>query len=179
MSAPVSYKPGFLRDPDAAFEALWNGLDWERRTHRRIEYWTNTLDRPYTYGSGLGARTYEPRPTHPVITEVSELLHGELGFTYEGCFLNGYENSRSGLTWHADDDDKIDHTRPIAVVTVGGGRMIQFLNKATGEKGEQFLEPGSLLLMAPGMQDTHLHQIPKVGHEVKPRISLTFRGLTA
>jgi hypothetical protein len=39
------------------------------------------------------------------------------------------------------------------------------------------LAPGSLFLMHAGMQATHEHRIPKVGHEVKPRISMTYRGL--
>lgn len=39
-----------------------------------------------------------------------------------------------------------------------------------------WLEPGSLCLMAPGMQDTHQHRIPKAGYVCGPRISLTFRG---
>jgi len=39
-----------------------------------------------------------------------------------------------------------------------------------------WLESGSLCLMAPGMQDTHLHRIPKASYICGPRISLTFRG---
>jgi alkylated DNA repair dioxygenase AlkB len=39
-----------------------------------------------------------------------------------------------------------------------------------------WLESGSLCLMAPGMQDTHQHRIPKASYECGPRISLTFRG---
>lgn len=38
------------------------------------------------------------------------------------------------------------------------------------------LQSGSLCLMAPGMQDTHEHRIPKVGAIVGERISLVFRG---
>lgn len=38
------------------------------------------------------------------------------------------------------------------------------------------LESGSLCLMAPGMQDTHQHRIPKAGFVCGERISLTFRG---
>ena len=179
MSAPVIYKPEFVKNPAEAFERLWTELAWEQRTARRLEYWTNSLDKPYTYGSGLGARTYEPRPGHEIITEISHSLREEVGFDYEGCFLNGYENARSGLSWHADDDPGINHSRPIAVVTVGAGRAIQFMDRSNGIKDEQFLEPGSLLLMKAGMQATHLHQIPKVGHAVKPRISLTYRSLVA
>jgi alkylated DNA repair dioxygenase AlkB len=104
-------------------------------------------------------------------------LEAKLGFRYAACFLNGYENERDALGWHADDSEEIDTTKPIAVITVGNGRAIQFMEKEFGEKVEVFLEPGSLLLMHSGMQQTHLHRIPKVGHKVGPRISLTYRGL--
>jgi alkylated DNA repair dioxygenase AlkB len=178
MTAPVTYIPGFVADPNAAFESLWNELDWERREFApRREYWTNTLDRPYTYGRGVGVRTYYPRAAHFWVTKISNYLHDKLGFAYEGCFLNGYETERDALGWHADDDPGIDHSRPIAVVTVGAGRAIQFMEKEGGNRVEVFLEPGSLLLMHAGMQDTHLHRIPKVGRKTDPRISLTYRGL--
>lgn len=39
-----------------------------------------------------------------------------------------------------------------------------------------WLDPGSLCLMTPGMQDTHDHRIPKASYICGPRISLTFRG---
>lgn len=176
---PVVYKPGFLSNPDEIFEALWEGLDWERREKvPRKEYWTNIFDRSYTYGSGFGERTYDARPTHPAIEAVSDALEAELGFRYEGCFLNGYKDSSDSLGPHADDDPKINHDRPIAVVTVGDGRDIECRAMNGGPKLRVFLESGSLFLMNAGMQSTHLHRIPRAGFIVKrPRISLTFRAL--
>lgn len=35
---------------------------------------------------------------------------------------------------------------------------------------------GSACIMMPGMQDTHVHRIPKASYVCGPRISLTFRG---
>lgn len=50
-----------------------------------------------------------------------------------GCFLNMYEDGTDALGWHADDDPSIDHDKPIAVVTLGQGRMIHYRGK--DEKG--------------------------------------------
>lgn len=176
----VLYKPNFINNPDELFETLWNELDWERRENvPRREYWTNIFNAPYTYGRGVGIRTYESKSSHAGIDYVRDVLSGELGFQYEACFLNGYETGTDALGPHADDDPKIDHTRPIAVVTLGDGRDIEYM--AIGDKTTKkriFLENGSLFLMKAGMQSTHLHRIPRAGHVVKrPRISLTFRGL--
>jgi len=173
------YIPNFVPDRERVFEKLWTELDWEKRSEARIEYWTNIFNRSYTYGSGIGVRTYESRKSHPDIDYVKNLLSDELKFSFEGCFLNGYETGRNALGWHADDDPNIDHNFPIAVVTVGDGRNIDFMKKDDKSSKESiFLEPGSLLLMNAGMQSTHFHRIPKAGFVVKkPRISLTFRKL--
>jgi alkylated DNA repair dioxygenase AlkB len=110
---------------------------------------------------------------------------------FEGCFLNGYESHRDWLGWHEDDDQGIDHSKPIAIVTLYGGpgvdhpRAIQFREKlgevdgkmTYGEPETLPLEQGSLCLMPAGFQSTHQHRIPKAGFECRSRISLTFRGL--
>ncbi|USN14100.1 alpha-ketoglutarate-dependent dioxygenase [Brevundimonas phage vB_BpoS-Papperlapapp] len=180
--APVVYFDDFISEPirDAAFLMLRDGLAWERReTAPRSEYWTNTFERDYTYGEGPGRRTYEARPSHPFIDVCRDQIEVEAGVRLEGCFLNLYHNGSDGLGWHADDDPKIDHNRPIAVITLGEGRDIAFKRNVKGAHPERmFLESGSLLIMRPGMQQTHLHAIPKVeGRDIGPRISLTFRGL--
>ena len=194
---PVEYDAGFINERAAGvlFETLRDGLDWEQRDAPRLEYWTNTLGRPYTYGRGAGLRTYQPHQSHPAIDMVTAALRIRLGFEYEGCFLNRYDDGSKSLGWHADDDPGIDHDYPIAVVTVGDGREIMFREQPTGDNvvviegvivpkdgshagaARMMLGPGSLLLMNAGMQQTHWHRIPKAGRVVGPRISLTFRKL--
>jgi alkylated DNA repair dioxygenase AlkB len=132
-------------------------------------------------------RNYEHRADHPLVIEGRSLLQATQGVLLEGCFLNGYEDKRDWLNWHEDDDAGIDHGKPIGVITVGQGRNIQFrevfeprTETSKGVYGQAetlMLEPGSLLLMHAGMQQTHQHRIPKADAEVKPRISLTYRGL--
>lgn len=184
--APVVYFDEFVAPAvqSAFFQALRDGLAWERREGApRSEYWTNTFDRAYTYGRGAGVRTYEARVSHPVIDAVRNQIEAEAGVRLEGCFLNLYLDGSDSLGWHADDDPEIDHNRPIAVVTLGSGRDIAFKAQAPGSHPERLLlEPGSLLLMRPGMQQTHFHAIPKIKPgevPVGPRISLTYRGLNA
>lgn len=189
-TSPVTYIPGFIADHENWFSRLWEELAWEKRPDApRKEYWTNPMNRPYTYGRGAGERTYEAQPDHDLISAGRLAIYARFGDTLEGCFLNGYGTSRDWLGWHADDDPGIDHSKPIAVITVGQGRPIEFREvlepkteaaKAVyGPVERVMLESGSLLLMHGGMQATHEHRIPKLGHEVKPRISLTYRGLVA
>jgi alkylated DNA repair dioxygenase AlkB len=189
MTAPVDYVPHFLSPEDAGpmFEALRGELAWERRVGApRSEYWTNPYHRPYTYGKGDYARTYESRPGHPAITKCRLRLSEQFRAYLEGCFLNWYTNEQDHLGWHADDDDPgIDHSRPIAVITLGNARDLQTRYRFDAYRPHDAwddpltftLEPGSLLLMRPGMQQTHQHRVRKGSRQGSERISLTFRGL--
>jgi alkylated DNA repair dioxygenase AlkB len=178
MNTPIEYIPGFIANPDDAFQALWQELSWERRgsTPRR-EYYANDVAVPYMYGRGAGARQYEPQAWHPVMREIQASLEARTGTRFEVCFLNGYEDQSDSLGWHADDSPEMDDERPIGVVSLGAEREIWF--RPQGDKTEvtrQKLQHGSLCLMLPGMQDTHFHRIPKAGFTCGARISLTFRG---
>lgn len=132
----------------------------------------------YTYGVPPYAREYEPHPWLPTVSVMALILSEVYNFVPDGCFINGYENSRDHLGWHADDSDSIDDGRPIAIFSLGAEREIWFRPKQPdGQVYKFLLESGSLMMMNAGMQDTHQHRIPKASREVGPRISLTFRGL--
>lgn len=178
MKAPVTYEVGFVADPVVLFNTLWAELDWERRgsTPRR-EFYCNDVPVPYTYGSGAGVREYAPKAWHPALSAVKAAVEGRVGAPMEVCFLNGYEDARDHLGWYADDSPEMDDERPIAIVTVGAEREIWFRPNSDALSVEMLLlESGSLCVMLPGMQDTHMHRIPKAGFICGPRISMTFRG---
>lgn len=131
--------------------------------------------------------------------------HAELisGCTFDVCFINGYEGCRDHIGWHSDDSPEMDDERPIAIVSLGAARDISFRRKMSAADAVALaaqlklpaedilanpkrikmdiperlrLQPGSICIMPPGMQDTHQHKIPKAGVILGPRISLTFRG---
>jgi alkylated DNA repair dioxygenase AlkB len=177
----TTYLEDFILDQDRWFDTLRDELDWERREGvPRSEYWNTLTNTPYTYGRGQGIRTYLPHPPHWVIHSARVMLQIHVGTVFHGCFLNMYEDGKDHLGWHADDDAGIDHTAPIAIITLGHGRELQW--RRQNEKGQdsiqsEFLKPGSLFLMQPGMQKTHFHRIPKAQAVTGPRISMTFRKL--
>ena len=180
INAPIQYIPAFVDDPVSVFDVLWAELPWERRPDApRRECWMNDFGTAYTYGSGKGVRTYVPVDWHPTVKAMQQRLLQEGCQSFEGCFINGYEGPRDHLGWHADDSPEIDPNKPIAVISFGSSRRIWFRETGRDTHEEWLLEPGSLLLMLPGMQQTHQHRIPKHSADCGPRISLTFRGLVA
>lgn len=174
---PIKYIPGFIENPDLVLEDL-KTLDWERRGDApRSEYYTNDFPFPYTYGRGIGQRTYHPRPYSQTILDIRKKLEEYCNTVFEVCFLNRYHNQSDHLGWHSDSSPEMDDAKPIATISFGVEREIWFrpLNKPQ-EITKQKLENGSCCLMLPGMQDTHQHKIPKADFQCGERISLTFRG---
>lgn len=164
---------------DAEFERLWNDLDWERRDGApRREYWQNDYDLPYTYGRGAGERTYEAKPWDKFVDEYRVRQNEEYGFRLDCCFLNGYNDEKDALGWHADDSPEMNPDEPVTVISLGEERNIMFRNNETREITTLRLGHGSLCIMPAGFQQVMQHKIPK-GDRIGmgPRISLTYRGM--
>ena len=179
MTAPIQYFPKFLEDADRLFTELSdrNVVAWSRRdTTPREEYYCNDFPFPYTYGLDTYARTYVPQPYTNAIREIRSVVERQAGARFEVCFLNRYLNQKDQLGWHADDSPEMDDARPIAIVSLGVEREIWFKPNNGKEVEKLKLGHGSLCLMAPGMQDTWKHRIPKASFQCGERISLTFRG---
>lgn len=177
--APISLYTGLLGEhADKKAHLLWDSIPWERRDAPRRECFFSRLGRPYTYGTGAGERTYTPRPEPDFFGEITDLVERACNARFELCFANGYESEREHLGWHADDSPEIDDARPIAVMSFGAEREIWVKPRdGTFLDVEKVLLPsGSLFVMGPGMQDTHLHRIPKHSAPCGLRVSLTWRG---
>lgn len=173
---PVSYIPNLVENPDDAFSQLME-LDWLHvgETVPRKEYYVHDRGLPYTYGSGPFAREYKSCATHPAIEQVRAALIRELGVAFDVVFLNLYEHERHHLGWHADDSPEMSDFHPIVTVSLGAEREIWFRANDSKDVTKMLLEHGSAAVMHAGMQDTHVHRIPKCDRVCGPRISLTFR----
>jgi len=180
MNTPVTYIKNWIKEPSKAFDTLRNELAWIHHDKvPRSEYYCSMAGAPYAYGSGGFSRMYESQPWHPLIREMTDELALIAQEQYEVVFLNMYEHGLDHLGWHADDSPEMDDERTIAIISPGAEREIWFRpNNDTKNVEKLKLENGSLCLMAPGMQDSHMHRIPKSdrGINCPPRISLTFRG---
>ncbi len=170
------YIPKYVPDDD--FNRLWDTLDWERRDGApRREYWQNDFDVPYTYGSGIGIRTYDAKPWDSFINDCRHKINDEFGFKLNCCFVNGYNDHKDSLGWHADDSPEMSMEQPVAVISLGAERNIMLRNNETKAIETVRLDSGSLLIMPAGFQLTHQHKIPKGDRPMGPRVSLTYRGL--
>lgn len=177
--------------PESGVVDWADGLPWERHTHRRRELFThdqNVVPLPLVY-SYTKKNRYTSRAMSPVVARILAELNGDgalaaqLGMKrpidLNVCFLNRYDNDRNGLGWHADDEPALDDEQPIVVVSFGATRALGIRPK--GSKGAAtatfMLEHGSILVMPPGFQETHEHQIPGHPEPIGTRVSLTYRKM--
>lgn len=190
----TTYIPNWLPNADQHYYTLVNEIAWEKRDDApRFECWmvnrhlrellvpyTITEQDNYTYGRGKGERTYQAVEMHPLVKLIQEwmLFDDRIEPRFlQGCFANRYDGERQHLGWHADDSPMINHEKPIAIVSLGEERLIEFKANGSEETKPLLLGHGSLTLMPPGFQHTHQHRIPKGNKQMGRRISLTFRGL--
>jgi alkylated DNA repair dioxygenase AlkB len=185
---PFSLTLGAL--PTLTIEAIDRAIPWINRDGApRDECFMSTRTDPYTYGSGRGERTYDPIPYTNLINMIRGYVKDLTGVSYEACFSNKYVDEHKHLGWHADDSPSIDHSVGIAVLSFGAERELWIrptdtpIETAGGTLAQPvtkvLLPHGSLLVMHPGMQQTHQHRIPKHSAKCGTRVSLTFRKLLA
>ncbi|MBW4456395.1 MAG: alpha-ketoglutarate-dependent dioxygenase AlkB [Nostoc indistinguendum CM1-VF10] len=100
------------------------------------------------------------------------------GYKFRIVIGNQYRSGQDSIGWHADNEPSMGSNPAIVSVSLGSCRKFQI--KPIGGRATDFwLEHGSLLVMHPGCQSTHLHQVPKTNKVVSTRINLTFRPHTA
>jgi alkylated DNA repair dioxygenase AlkB len=156
-------------------------LKWRTDRDAREEYFMSDKPRTYSYGNRrLGEATYESEPFNAMVATLLDYVNYSLASEFNVCFLNKYNDQHNHLGWHADDFPGMREDQPIAVISLGAEREIWV--KPKDQKGpvpqEQrfLLNNGSVFVMPPGFQKTHLHKIPKCDRPCDIRISLTFRS---
>jgi alkylated DNA repair dioxygenase AlkB len=173
------YKDDFAEDPHALYVTLEKDLEWISTDAPRKEYFMSINPTSYTYGVGRGERTYESKPFNEYTMQIMNDLNEVYGCDYNVCFFNYYLTKKDWLGWHSDDSPSMDSDHPIAVISLGVERDINW--RPIGHKGQipaewvQRLKSGSLFIMPAGFQELFQHKIPKHCSDCSGRISLTFR----
>ena len=127
MSAPIKYIEKVVLTPDEMHDQLWTQLNWVRIENTpRSEYYHAKNGAPYTYGRGRGIRTYESQPATALLEHLWGIAETYSSCKYDVVFLNGYNDQSDHLGWHSDDSPEMDDRRPIAIISLGAERFINF-----------------------------------------------------
>ncbi len=166
----IIYQTGFVSNAEYLFETLAADVEWDDRLRSRR---TASFGRPYNY-SGM---VYQAAPMHESLVPIVDRLDSLFGLSANNCLANYYLTGDSTMGFHSDANIDLSPGSSVAIVSLGSVRTIVFRPKRKKTEEHRIeLENGSLLLMAPEVQDNWKHALP-ASPSAGPRISLTFRRL--
>ena len=179
----VDYYPAIFKPDTCAtlVNALTRSLDWQVDqiymfgkliTTKRKVAWVADDGCFYTY-SGVKKN---PQAWTPELLVIKERLEKISQWKFNSCLLNLYHDGSEGMGWHSDDEPELEHTAPIASLSLGGERKFSFKHKSDKDSVSLVLENGSVLIMHAPTQEHWHHSLLKTKRPVAPRINLTFRS---
>lgn len=181
------YVPDFLSPQEAdQLYAHSQSLAWQQNDIRMFGKWLPVPRQEAIYGDPGCSYFYsssvllEPLSWTAFLAQLRQRLEAATGFQFAIAIGNRYPSGNHAIGWHADKEKSMGPSPAIASISLGNVRKFS-LKPRKGNEGtlEHFyLEHGSLLLMLPGCQTTHIHQLPRTKQAVGERINWTFRPHT-
>ena len=136
----------------------------------RLMKWYGPIDYHFS-GIILRKDTNYPDPLLTLFSLVKEVTPTDC------CLINYYRSGNDSVSMHADDEPLFDNNASIVGVSVGVTRTFITKNNTTNTKNHYKLTHGSVVIMPPGYQLTHQHEVPKEPKINGQRINFTFRKL--
>ena len=167
-------------DAERLFEQLMAATQWRQEIATvmgrrvpipRLTAWHGAAG--YVY-SGI---RMTPAPWNPPLVEIKAVAEARAGQAFNSVLLNLYRDGRDSVSWHADNEPGLGRNPVIASMSLGATRRFQMKHRRREERLALDLPSGSCLVMAGPTQHHWLHQVPKTGRPVGPRINLTFRAM--
>ena len=182
LDSPIDYVPNFLSKSEADWLfAQSQKLTWQQN---QITMLGKVLPVPRlesSYGDAgcnylySGSVLLTPLPWVDSLAWLKDKIERQTQFRYHLAVGNRYRTGQDSISWHADDEKSMGQNPAISSVSLGATRRFSLKPKQGGSVQPFDLEHGSLLLMKPGCQSTHLHQVPKSRKVTGERINWTFR----
>jgi alkylated DNA repair dioxygenase AlkB len=169
-------------DADRLLDDLSASIAWRQETATimgrrmpipRLTAWHGEAG--YVY-SGIAMA---PAAWTPPLLELKRCAEAHAGQAFNSVLLNLYRDGRDSVSWHADNEPGLGRNPVIASISLGATRRFQLKHRSSGERVAIDLTHGSCLIMAGATQHHWVHQVPKTGRTVGPRINLTFRSMRA
>ncbi len=136
---------------------------------------------PYVWKSGNDDVVNKPLPLDdfPVIRRVMDKVNEQFGYELNSALVTCYARGTVNCSLHDDNEDTLDNTQPICVLSLGVKRKVEFVGKAKAHKykSDLALEPkdSSIYIMKAGCQDEYLHRVRRDKNIRDKRISISFR----
>jgi len=181
---PITYYPDFLNIEQA--NSLYQHclkLEWQQNQIRiagktmpvpRLECIYGDVGCDYLYSNSVFLK---PLIWTDNLANLRDRITALTGYKFRIVIGNQYRSGQDSIGWHSDNEPSMGSNPAIASLSLGSVRKFQ-IKPRNGKPTDFWLEHGSFLVMHPGCQSTHVHQVPKTNKVVSTRINLTFRPHT-
>ena len=125
----------------------------------------STLSEPYSWPSKNGPVINNPLDMNkfPCIKSIMGKVNEKLGCNMNSVLVSCYSHGAVNARLHQDDEDSLDPSQPICVLSTRATRKVEWLavDKTSKHKADYTLEPAdsSLYVMKAGCQEDFLHRV--------------------
>ena len=181
----VDYHENFITDKTdydllcAEVESL--GFDMKSCSDAVQNKFISSLNLPYGWRSKKGDVVINPLDVAklPVVKRFMDNLNAKYGWRLNSALVSCYACGAVNCRLHDDAEITLDPSQPIAVLSLGVTRKVEFVakNKRYMHRADLVLEPedSSLYIMQPGCQEFFKHRVRADRRINKHRISISFR----
>ena len=186
----ISYHKNFINDTEC--ETILNNFRHISKFNQNSDtssntksLWLSRTDEPYDWSSKKSGKTTHnkalPITDFPRVNELLDKVNQELGSDLNSCLIAYYPDGTSGIRLHDDFEHTLDNDQPIAVVSIGAKRPVEFFHnhQAPTESPVSSIEveSSSMYVMKAKCQEFFRHRVPAVGNCYIERFSLSFRKI--
>lgn len=142
----------------------------------------SALSDPYTWSSAKGPVVNKALPfsSYPILEELLGKVNSDFECDLNSVLVSYYKDGSVNARLHSDDEELLDSSQPIIVVSIGAVRKVQFVdnNQESFRSSALTLNPDdcSVYVMRPGCQQAFRHRVVMNRRVKNERISFSFRA---
>ena len=142
----------------------------------------SALPESYTWPSAKGPVVNKALPfnSYPVLKDLLGKVNLDFNCDLNSVLVSYYKDGTVNARLHSDDEDQLDSSQPIIVVSIGAVRKVQFVdnNQESFRLSALTLNPAdcSVYVMRSGCQQAFRHRVIMNKKEKNERISFSFRA---
>ena len=181
----VEFQPDFLDKESVLYQTVLSELEsigFKSTSDKAETTWLTSTGEEYVWSSSSGHSTVkEPVDIgkYPGIVSLMQDINSKFGCNLNSCLASSYRTGGSATRYHSDDENSLDPSQGIYVVSFGASRTIDILqaaaNKSTNSKFFVEATDCSLYIMKPGCQENFVHKVRSASSVKDRRFSLSFR----
>lgn len=175
----------FVQNNSIEYETLMSELETlmaKQTAVKTATKWLTSTGEEYVWSSSNGhTTTKEPIDivNYPGISKLMGGINSKFGCKLNSCLASMYKSGSCATRYHNDDEESIDQSQGIYVVSFGGERTLDIIPD-NGDKrynSDYHITPKdcSLYIMKPGCQEYCLHKVRADKSAKETRYSLSFR----